>query len=133
MTRRDGLIGHVDRYLQALVAHEPASLPLAPGVRYTENGQELALGSGLWGTASDVPAHDYAWVANGEARRLGGSASSTSMAARQSSSCAFGCATTRCEAESIVRTPPWLYAREHGRARAIVFESWRRPARRRQQ
>ena len=71
MTRRDGLIGHVDRYLQALVAHEPAGLPLAPGVRYTENGQELALGSGLWGTASDVPAHDYAWVADDGGAQIG--------------------------------------------------------------
>jgi len=42
----------VDHYLAALVAHDPSRLPLAQGVRFTENGQELRLGDGLWGTAS---------------------------------------------------------------------------------
>jgi hypothetical protein len=42
----------VDQYLAALVAHDPGRLPLAVNVRFTENGQELRLGDGLWGTAS---------------------------------------------------------------------------------
>ncbi len=46
------LEGMVNRYLEALVAHDPDRLPLAQGVRFTENGQELRLGDGLWGTAS---------------------------------------------------------------------------------
>lgn len=44
------LDGFVERYLDALVAHDPARLPLAKGARFTENGQALALGDGLWGT-----------------------------------------------------------------------------------
>lgn len=41
-----------DRYLQSLVAHDASRLPLAHGVRYTENGQVLALSDGVWGTAT---------------------------------------------------------------------------------
>ena len=44
----------VDQYLAALVAHDPSRLPLARDVRFTENGQELELGDGLWGTASGL-------------------------------------------------------------------------------
>jgi hypothetical protein len=51
------LNGFVDQYLAALVAHDPARLPLARGVKFTENGQALKLGDGLWGTASAVSSH----------------------------------------------------------------------------
>ena len=44
------LEGFVDGYMSALVAHEPGRLPLAKGARFTENGQTLQLGDGLWGT-----------------------------------------------------------------------------------
>lgn len=40
----------VDRVLAAMMAHDPSRAPLSAGVRYTENGQELALDDGLWGT-----------------------------------------------------------------------------------
>lgn len=40
----------VDDYRAALVEHNPALLPLAPDARYTENGQDLKFGDGLWGT-----------------------------------------------------------------------------------
>lgn len=40
------------RYLNAMVAHDPASLPLAQGARFTEDTVELRLGEGLWKTAS---------------------------------------------------------------------------------
>jgi hypothetical protein len=63
---RDGLIGHMDRYLQALVTRDPSGLPVAPDVRFTENGQELDLGTGLWGTASSIPDFDYAYVEDEE-------------------------------------------------------------------
>ncbi len=46
------LQGFVDRYIEAMTAHDPTRLPLGSGVRFTENGQELMLGDGLWGTAS---------------------------------------------------------------------------------
>lgn len=42
------------RYLDALAARNAAALPLAANLRYTENGQELALTDGMWGTASEV-------------------------------------------------------------------------------
>lgn len=42
------------QFLAALAARDATRLPLAPDVRYTENGQELALADGLWGTASEV-------------------------------------------------------------------------------
>ena len=47
----------VDQYLAALVAHDPARLALAREVKFTENGQALKLGDGLWGTASGLGAY----------------------------------------------------------------------------
>jgi hypothetical protein len=40
----------VDKYLDAMVAHDPAKAPFAKSVRFTENGQQLQLGDGLWNT-----------------------------------------------------------------------------------
>jgi hypothetical protein len=40
----------MDQYLAALVAHDPARLPAAPTVKFTENTNRLALGDGLWQT-----------------------------------------------------------------------------------
>ena len=62
MTARGGLLGHMDRYLAALAANDPSELAVADSLRYTENGQELGLGRGLWATATHVPDHDYAHV-----------------------------------------------------------------------
>ena len=42
------LEGFVERYLDALVAGDPSALPLARNVRFTENGQRLEVGDGLW-------------------------------------------------------------------------------------
>ena len=64
MSARGGLLGQIDGYLAALATGDPSGLPLSPGVRYTENGQELELGRGLWATASRVPDHDYVHVAD---------------------------------------------------------------------
>jgi hypothetical protein len=60
------LEGFVDRYLDAVVADQPSMVPLAPGVRFTEDGQQLLIGDGLWNTmrakgnyrlfVTDVPA-----------------------------------------------------------------------------
>ena len=44
---------HMDRLLAALKAHDPSVLRLAASVRYTEDGQVLAIGDGLWGTLTD--------------------------------------------------------------------------------
>lgn len=38
----------VDRYLDAMIAHDPSKVPFAPEVKFTQNGQRLELGDGLW-------------------------------------------------------------------------------------
>ena len=40
----------LDQVLNAMLTNNSSSLPLAQGVRYSENGQFLALGDGLWET-----------------------------------------------------------------------------------
>jgi hypothetical protein len=47
---RGCLEAFVDRYLDAMQAHDPGRLPFAPDVKFTENGQRLELGDGLWRT-----------------------------------------------------------------------------------
>jgi hypothetical protein len=44
------LNGLVDKYRAAVIEHDPSRLPLTKDARYTENGQELKFGDGLWGT-----------------------------------------------------------------------------------
>jgi hypothetical protein len=46
------LIGVMDQYRSALLAHDVTRLPLASDVRYTENTISLPLGKGLWATAN---------------------------------------------------------------------------------
>lgn len=48
---RDCLRGFLTTYLDALVAHNPAALPLAKNVRFTEDSAQIHLGEGLWKTA----------------------------------------------------------------------------------
>ena len=43
-----------NQYLDALVAHNPFGLPLAKGVKFTENGYELPMGDGLWNVATGL-------------------------------------------------------------------------------
>lgn len=42
----------IDRYLAAMLAHDPTKAGLATNVKFTENGQALDPGDGLWGTIS---------------------------------------------------------------------------------
>jgi hypothetical protein len=42
----------INRFLDALVAHDPSALAWAPGAMYTENNVALEIGDGLWRTAS---------------------------------------------------------------------------------
>jgi hypothetical protein len=56
------LAGLVTQYVDALVARDPARLPLATtAVKYTEQGQATRLGEGLWKTATGKGPfrHDY--------------------------------------------------------------------------
>jgi hypothetical protein len=44
------LEGFVDRYLDAMLAHDPSRVPFARDAKLTENGQKLVPGDGLWRT-----------------------------------------------------------------------------------
>ena len=69
---RTCLEGLMEQYLGALFAHDPARLSTTPDVRFTENGQQLELGDGLWRTVSgkgtfhiivpDTAAGEVAWL-----------------------------------------------------------------------
>lgn len=64
--------GLLDAYFEALATGDPAPLPLAAGVRFTENGQELPLGKGLWATATGVAARRTVVVADSGEGQLAG-------------------------------------------------------------
>ncbi len=42
----------IDTYIDAVIAHDPAKVMLAADAKFTENGQRLEPGDGLWNTAS---------------------------------------------------------------------------------
>jgi len=49
---RECLNQFVDRYLDAVVAHDPSKIAVTKTVKFTEDGQRLELGDGFWRTAS---------------------------------------------------------------------------------
>src|SRR5262245_61539117 len=51
---RDCLRGFITRYLDAMVAHTPAALPVSATMRFTEDYVDLKLGDGLWKQASKI-------------------------------------------------------------------------------
>jgi hypothetical protein len=69
---RSCLEGFADTYLDAVSANDPNAVKLAADVRYTEDGQQLAIGDGLWNTlkgkgqyriiVSDVPAQQVVYM-----------------------------------------------------------------------
>ncbi len=69
---RPCLESFVDRYLDAVIAHDPSKAPIAKGAKFTENGQRLDLGDGLWNTmdgkgtyrlfVTDVEAQEVAFL-----------------------------------------------------------------------
>jgi len=44
----------VDQYFAAVIDNAPGRIPLAQGVRFTENAQQLAIGDGLWNTMKAI-------------------------------------------------------------------------------
>lgn len=48
------LRGWVTRYLDAMVAHNPGALAVAPNVRFTEDSKVLKIGEGFWKTATKL-------------------------------------------------------------------------------
>jgi hypothetical protein len=59
-----------EKYLSAVVAHDPTKAPLAHNARYTENGVELTLPDGLWRTLDKVGTYRLT-VADPEDRSIG--------------------------------------------------------------
>ena len=49
---RECLRGFITQYLDAMVAHKPATVPAAATLKFTENCVEMKLGEGLWKNAS---------------------------------------------------------------------------------
>lgn len=49
------LIGTMNNYFAALVAHDPSQVPLSPQLEFVENITPMHAGDGLWKTASAVP------------------------------------------------------------------------------
>ncbi len=64
------LEGFVNQYLDAMVARNPYSLPLAPKVKFTENEQVIPLGEGIWGTASGLGTYKL-YVADPQGGQVG--------------------------------------------------------------
>ncbi len=52
----------VDRYLAAVLAHDPKRLPLSADVKYTENDQALDVGDGFWNTATGRGSYNHYFV-----------------------------------------------------------------------
>ena len=61
---------YADRYFELLPSGGHAELPAAPGVVFTENGQVLRLGQGLWGTATGAAATRAVTVADPESGQI---------------------------------------------------------------
>jgi hypothetical protein len=51
---REILGATVDRYFEALEAHDRSALTLSSEVKFTENGKKIEIGEGLWATAGDL-------------------------------------------------------------------------------
>jgi hypothetical protein len=51
---RGCLHGVMDRYLAALVAHQPGMISATPDVKFTENTNRMRLGDGLWHTIGSL-------------------------------------------------------------------------------
>ncbi len=48
------LAGFVTKYLDAMIAHKPDTLPVAANVKFTEDCKEMKLGEGIWKTVSHL-------------------------------------------------------------------------------
>jgi hypothetical protein len=61
---RADLLAHVDSYLSALGSGDPASFAFTVDGRFTENGQVLTLGEGLWASSVSVPGAPFLMAAD---------------------------------------------------------------------
>jgi hypothetical protein len=65
------LVAIMDGYLDALVKHDPSMVPLAANVKLVENTRRIAVGKGLWATASAGPKDFKIHIADPEAGQVG--------------------------------------------------------------
>ena len=65
------LIGMVDSYLAALVAHDPAQVTIATDAKFVENVTRMAPGEGLWVTASEIPSTFKIYIPDPVAGQVG--------------------------------------------------------------
>jgi len=56
------LSGHITKYLDALVAHDPTRLPVTQNVRFTENGVSVPLGEALWATIGGLGSYRFDYL-----------------------------------------------------------------------
>lgn len=56
------LEGHLDAYLDALVAHDPSGLPFSDEVMFAENLQPIALGEGSWATVDGRGSYSHVFA-----------------------------------------------------------------------
>lgn len=61
----------VDSYLAAVVAHDPARVPIATNVKFVENTVPMKPGEGLWKTASEAPSTFRIYVPDPVAGEVG--------------------------------------------------------------
>jgi len=61
----------VDRYLAALVAHEPGQVPIAADAKFVENTKPMKPGEGLWKRASAAPSSFKLYVPDPVAEQVG--------------------------------------------------------------
>ena len=68
---RPCLVALMEQYIDALVAHDPSGLPLADSVRTVENTEKIAVGDGLWLTATGGPTDFQIYAADPVAGQVG--------------------------------------------------------------
>ena len=68
---RASLVALMDQYLEALAAHDPAGLPLAPDVKLVENTRVTPVGEGLWATSTGGTNDYKIYVADPAAGQIG--------------------------------------------------------------
>jgi hypothetical protein len=68
---RDCLKGVVDKYLDAMVAHDPKAAPFADKFKFTENAEVLTLGQGLWANTTGASKTYRIYVPDPVSRQVG--------------------------------------------------------------
>lgn len=67
---RQGLVDMMQKYLAAMVSHDPAAVPFSEKAKFTENTAEIPVGKGLWTTASAGPSEFQVYAADPAAQQV---------------------------------------------------------------